>query len=67
MPNTARVTQRYEDQEVRREALLRLVETQPAPSGSRGDKVEVAGLALIVLAMWFIAAVIFVPQLSGLY
>lgn len=66
MPNTARVTERYEDQGIHREAL-RLVEAQPAPSGSRGDKVEVAGLALIVLAMWFIAAVIFVPQLSGLF
>lgn len=66
MPSTARATERYEDQGIYRDAL-RLVEAPPAPSGSRGDKIEVAGLALIVLAMWFIAAVIFVPQLSGLF
>jgi hypothetical protein len=50
-----------------RPEALRLVEATPGPSRSIGDTLEGAGLALIALAMWFIAAVIFVPQLSGLF
>jgi hypothetical protein len=65
MSNSAQARELSEDQGPYREAL-RLVAAPAAPLKSRGDIIEVAGLALIVLAMFFIAALIFVPQLSGL-
>jgi hypothetical protein len=64
MSNTAhaRVHERQEEQ---RQAL-RLVEAQAPQSSSRGETLEVVGLAFIVLATWLIAAMIFVPGLSGI-
>jgi hypothetical protein len=46
--------------------VLRAVEAETGRSRSRGDVLELVGFALLVLACWFIAALLFVPQLSGL-
>jgi hypothetical protein len=68
MPSTARVKQLDEEQgSGKRWQELRLVEAQTYESRSAGDVAEIVGLGLIVLASWFIAALIFAPQLSGLF
>jgi hypothetical protein len=56
-------------------AYAREVHEEPRMEGLRavnaetprsGDVLELVGFALLVLASWFIAALLFVPRLSGL-
>jgi hypothetical protein len=63
MANTAYAEAQHEEQ---RTQVLRAVEAETARSRSRSDILELVGFALLILACWFIAALLFVPQLSGL-
>jgi hypothetical protein len=65
MSSTAYAREQREDQREHRQSL-RLVEAEALQSKSRGDTLEVVGLAVIVLAAWFMLAMIFVPGLSGI-
>jgi hypothetical protein len=68
VPSTARAKQlREEERSEKKWQELRLVEARTVESKSAGNITEIAGLGLIVLAAWFLAALIFVPQLSGLF
>jgi hypothetical protein len=63
MANTAYAEDVHEGQ---RTQVLRAVEAEIPRSRSRSDVLELVGFALLTLACWFIAALLFVPQLSGL-
>jgi hypothetical protein len=68
LPSTAHAKWFHEEEVSEKQwQELRLVEAQTSDSRSAGDIAELVGLGLIVLASWFIAALIFVPQLSGLF
>jgi hypothetical protein len=67
MPSTARAKRLHEQERSEQWQELRLVEARTSESRSAGNIAEMAGLGLIVLAAWFLAALIFVPQLSGLF
>jgi hypothetical protein len=63
MANTAYAADVCEEQ---RAQVLRAVEAETPLSRSRSDVLELVGFALLILAGWFIAALLFVPELSGL-
>ena len=63
MPVHAR---KLEHDERPRKHQLRVVEAPEMSTRSTADVVEVVGFALMILASWFIAAALLVPELSGL-
>ena len=65
MSSSAYAREQREEQREPRQSL-RLVDSEALHSKSRGDTLEVVGLAVIVLAAWFMLAMIFVPGLSGI-
>jgi hypothetical protein len=67
MPSTAHAKRLHEEKRSEKWQGLRLVDAQTSEPRSAGSIAEMAGLGLIVLAAWFLAALIFVPQLSGLF
>ena len=66
MPNTAFAEELQVEQRPEKHQLVLVVKAETPRSRMSSDIVEVVGLALIVVASWFIAALLLVPQLSGL-
>jgi hypothetical protein len=67
MPSTAHAKRLHEEKRSEQWQGLRLVEAQTSEPRSAGDIAEIVGIGLIVMAAWFLAALIFAPQLSGLF